>query len=133
MLSAEPLAALALGVLAVLFLWKISLPVLLPAPVRLDEAFPSARTSPDDSASFILLMAAGGGPGDAAASLRQLAPGRRVEIRRIDWSAASRGRGTRADQRVAALMHAYGYSRPPLLLTFDGQGHLVRIGSVPQS
>lgn len=131
--TADRLARIALAALTFLVLWKVSLPVLFPMPARLDEAFPDSRSSPSDSARFVLLVDAVREPREAVSTdVRQLAPTRPVEVRRLQWAAASRGKGTPGDRRIASLVRGFGYSRLPLLITFDGAGHVVRITALPE-
>lgn len=129
--TAERLAGFAVAALVVLLAWKLSLPVLFPGTARVGDAFP--RMVPGDSASYVLLLdARTSSAGDAASAyLRRLAPAHRVATRTLDWSAASSRRSSEADRRIASLVRAYGYSGLPLLLTFDGDGHVVRISTPP--
>jgi hypothetical protein len=118
---------LAMLLLCALLVWKLWVAVLLPTPPRASLLASAAG----DSAGYLLLI---GEPSDTAAA-RRLAPARGaapgqppLSLRTVSWASEDA-----AAAPVVLLVRSLGYTAPPVLLTVDGDGHIVRVQPVPSA
>jgi hypothetical protein len=118
----------AMLLLFALLAWKVGAAVLLPAPPRASLLSPAA----ENSAGYLLVV---GHPRDTVAARRMVpargdaGPGRPpLPLRTLPWPSGEAGASAAP---LARLLRSLGYTAPPVLLTVDGEGHIVRVQPVP--
>lgn len=123
-IAADPLAAVATALLAVVAAWSIALSILVPAPPA-----PALLTDLHDTQRLVVLVASPGDEARARAMAAERADVPRLPVRVIPLrqDRTPRLRGAGADRRLWSLLDAYGYDDLPVLLVLDGQGRVVRV------
>lgn len=120
----DVLTPLATGALLLALLWRVALTVWLPAPARAAELLAETAGASGDRGRVVLLVDTPGtiAAQEAAGRARELVPRLPLEVRALHAAGEERDA-----EQLRSLVRAYGYSRLPLLLTLDEQGHVVRI------
>lgn len=99
------------------------------APAKVADVLPAQAFLPGDSIRIVMVVDAAARPGSGAGPR---IGARTAEVLRVNWADAARGRSDPAENSLASLIGAYGYSQPPVLLTFDKDGHVLRV-QTPQT
>jgi hypothetical protein len=115
---ADPLAAAATALLLLVVAGRVAVSAWLPAPARAERLRP-AEEAAAPRGRLLLLVDQEGTPHarEAAARARRNWPDLPLEARTLRPE----------DRELRSLVHAYGYTRLPVLLTVDRLGHVVRI------
>jgi hypothetical protein len=114
--------------LSALLAWKVWVAVLLPAPPRASLLAPAAG----NSAGYLLVV---GDPDDTVAA-RGMVPARGgagldrppLPLLTLPWPPDDAGANAAP---LVRLLRSLGYTARPVLLTVDGDGHIVRVQPVP--
>lgn len=122
--AADPLAVIVSCSLLALVVCNAALASWGAAPAKVADVLPAPAFLPGDSLRIVMVVDAAARPGSGA---RPRIGSRTPEVLRVNWGDAARGRSAPAENSLASLIRAYGYSQPPLLLTFDNEGHVLRV------
>jgi hypothetical protein len=115
------LTVAAAGLLLLTLVWRVVLVTWMPTPVRARELLASLADTTVPGRLVLLVDAPGTRSSrEAADRARQAWPGFPLGIHAAGLPGA-------APERLRSLAESYGYSRLPLLLTLDQEGHVVRI------
>jgi hypothetical protein len=121
------LTMVATGLLLTTLVWRLAL-TFLPAPTRVHELLSSTADAGAKGQAMLLVETPDTGSVDHfAMRVRESWPELPLEVRALRVPPDASQAADRDAKRLHALVQAYGYSRLPLLLVFDKQGHVVRI------
>lgn len=124
----DRLAMVAAGLLIATLLWRVALIAWAPAPARARDLLASPAHA-SDTGRLVLLVDARGTrtSSEAADRARRAWPGFPLDVRAAGQRSATPHAEAPGPERLRSLARSYGYSRLPLLLTLDPDGHVVRI------
>lgn len=122
--ASDPLAVTISCVLVVAVVCRTALASLATTPAKLATVLPPLASPASDSTRVFLVVDSAT---DHSSGLVQWTAATNAGVVRVNWAAATRGRGDSGSKALVSLIRGFGYSRLPVVLTVDEEGHLLQI------